>query len=103
LRGGGESRREEIARDILSYLLHHPAAADTLEGIARWRILEEIAKRNLAATEEAMRWLIAKGFLREEKIAGGRAIYKLDAARRREAELFLKQRDKKPAARIKRS
>lgn len=90
--GGGEGRREQIARDILNYLLHHPAAADTFDGIARWRILEEIAKRSVASTEDAMHWLIEQGFLREEKIAGGRTLYRLDAGKRRDAELLVKER-----------
>lgn len=85
----GEARRIEIARDILSYLLQHPAAADTFEGIARWRILEEIAMRTVATTESALLWLIEKGFLLEEKIAERQSIYRLDPGRRNDAELLL--------------
>ena len=101
-RGGGGTR-EEIARDILSYLLHHPAAADTFEGIVRWRILEEIAERTVASTEEAMRWLIARGLVREEKIARGRIIYRLDQARRDEAELLAHERKAEARERVPRS
>lgn len=91
MRGGGEGRREHIAKDILSYLLRHPAAADTFDGIARWRILEEIARRSVASTEDAMRWLIAKGFLNEEKIPGGQSIYRLNPGRRKEAESLVRK------------
>jgi hypothetical protein len=84
----GETRIE-IARDILNYLLRHPAAADTFEGIARWRILEEIAMRTAASTESALRWLIEQGFLLEEKMAGGQSIYRLDPDRRKDAESLL--------------
>lgn len=93
LRGRGEGRQEQVVRDILNYLLHHPAVADTFEGIARWRVLEEIARRNVATTEDAMKWLIEKGFLFEEKIAGGRTIYKLNAEKRKEAERLVKEMD----------
>lgn len=93
MRGRGEGRQEQVVRDILNYLLHHPAVADTFEGIARWRVLEEIARRNVASTEDAMKWLITKGFLREEKIAGGRTIYRLDTEKRKEAELLVKEMD----------
>jgi hypothetical protein len=103
LRSGGESGREEIARAILSYLLRHPAAADTFEGIVRWRILEEIAKSTAASTEEAMRWLIARGLVCEQKITRGRVIYKLDPARRNEAELLVKKREAPPRKRLQRS
>jgi hypothetical protein len=99
LRGGGKGQREQIARDILKYLLHHPAAADTFEGIARWRILEEVTRRSIASTEGAMEWLIAEGFLCEEKIAGGRTIFRLAAGKKKEAELLVKEKEpKKPGS-----
>ena len=103
MRGGGEGGKEQIARDILSYLLLHPAAADSFEGIARWRVLEEIARRSVASTEDAMQWLIAKGFLSEEKIAGGRTIYRLEASKRKEAELLVKEKKRKQPPRLRRT
>ena len=99
LRGGGEIRREDIARDILSYLLQHPAAADTFDGIVRWRILEEMARRSVASTGVAMRWLIAKDFLTEEKTPGGQSIYRLNPEKRSEAESLVKGNE--PKARVR--
>ncbi|MGB6132159.1 MAG: hypothetical protein WBG54_10275 [Acidobacteriaceae bacterium] len=99
----GEATRIEIARDILSYLLQHPAAADTFDGIARWRILEEIAMRTVATTESALRWLIEKGFLLEEKIAGRQSIYRLDPGRRNDAELLLSGRKARRSFSLRRS
>jgi hypothetical protein len=96
LRGGGSGRREHIAKDILHYLLRHPAAADTFDGIARWRVLEEIAQRSVASTEDAMRWLIAKGFLSEVKIGGGQSLYRLNPDRREEAESLVKASGPQP-------
>jgi len=95
LRGDGDGQRQQIAGEILSYLLEHPAAADTFEGIARWRIAEEIAMRSAAATEDALAWLIRSGLLREERIAGGRTIYRLDAGKRKQAEVLAKGREAK--------
>lgn len=31
----------KLALEILQYYLRHPEAADTLEGVARWRLLEQ--------------------------------------------------------------
>ena len=103
MRGEDESRREQIAIDILKYLLHHPAAADTFEGTARWRVLEEIARRSVASTEQAVQWLIAKGFLCEEKIAGGRTLLRLDAGKKNEAELLVKENELRQSRRFRRS
>jgi hypothetical protein len=43
-----------IAQDILSYLLTHTAAEDTMEGIVEWWLLEEKIKRR---TKEVQRIL----------------------------------------------
>lgn len=43
-----------IAQDILSYLLTHTAAEDTVEGIVEWWLLEEKIKRR---TKEVQRVL----------------------------------------------
>lgn len=90
MRGKAKGRREDIAKDILNYLLQHPAAADTFDGIARWRVLDEVARSSIASTEEAMQWLIANEFLKEEKTAGGRSICRLNPEKRKEAESLVK-------------
>lgn len=93
----GDSKRDEIARDILSYLLRNPSAADSFDGIARWRLLEEIARRSVASTESAMHWLIANNYLIEDKIPGGKAIYRLNLNRRKDAERLVgEDLEKKP-------
>lgn len=86
MRSADDSKRSEIATDILSFLLRNPSAADSFEGIARWRLLEEIARRSVASTDEAMHWLIENGFLSEETIPGGKTIYRLNTDRRGDAE-----------------
>jgi hypothetical protein len=104
LRGGAEGQREQIAKEILNYFLRNPAAADTFEGIVRWRITEEIARRTVASTEDAVQWLIAEGFLCEEKIAGGRTLLKLDAKKKKDAELLVKEtkpKQRRPSGRSK--
>lgn len=78
--------REEIASEILGFFLRSPDVVDSFTGIARWRLLENAVDRSVASTEVALSWLIQNGFLSEEKIAGSESVYRLNPARRREAE-----------------
>ena len=39
-----------IAKEILSYFLRNPQAADNLEGVARWRLLEQTVHRSVEET-----------------------------------------------------
>jgi hypothetical protein len=85
----GAKSREDIAREILSYFLRNPEAADSFDGIARWRLLEDIVRRSLAATEEGLRWLIERGYLKQESVSGGKPIFSLNSAMRKEAARFV--------------
>lgn len=86
--------QQEVAGEILSYFLRNPEAADNLVGIARWRLLEEAVHRTVAATESALRWLIAQGYLQEVPVQGTETIFQLNPEKREEAELFLKDIEK---------
>jgi hypothetical protein len=52
------------AREILEYYLENRRTADTLEGIAEWRLLEDLVHRRVEETDAALHWLVARGFLR---------------------------------------
>lgn len=78
-------------REILSYFLRHPSAADSLTGVARWRLLEETVRQSLQTTEAALNWLISEGYLNEESRLGTGRIFQLNLERRREAEEFLQK------------
>ena len=67
----------EVAEAVMSYFRHHPRAADSLEGIARWRLLEERAHLQIEATARALRWLVARGQLVEELRPGMTALFRL--------------------------
>jgi DNA-binding PadR family transcriptional regulator len=63
-------------KQILNYFLRNSKAADTLEGIARWRLLEEQVHRSFQQTESALAWLVEQGFLEVETV-GSRRIFRL--------------------------
>jgi len=79
----------EMAREILRYFVRNPQAVDSLEGIARWRLMDEIVRRKLDETEAGLEWLVAHDYLTSSLSPGGIAIYRLNAERIDEARHFL--------------
>jgi hypothetical protein len=76
--------------DILSYFARNPRAADSLEGIARWRLLDEVVRRKVNETYEALQWLVKEELLLETA-ASGAPIYRLNPARSAETESTLER------------
>lgn len=67
-----------VIRDVMRYFVQHPHAADSLEGIARWRLMEQRARDLVAETGTALAALVAQGILEEVPLAGGRTLYRLN-------------------------
>ena len=74
----GSHRVPRPAREILAYFLRNPAAADSLEGIARWRLLEQAIHRTTTETEGALKWLVDEGFLIEMEQPSSRQLFRLN-------------------------
>jgi hypothetical protein len=82
------SAERDRVKQILSYFVRNPQAADSLEGIARWRLLDQAIHQAVNETRDALGWLVERGYLRQE--AGGTApVFSLNAERRGECERFL--------------
>lgn len=81
-------------RQILNYFVRNRRAADSLEGVARWRLLEEQIQRSLQQTDAALKWLVAKGYLEEIKPAGAVPLFRLAPDHQADALKFLAERDK---------
>ncbi|HUP10205.1 MAG TPA: hypothetical protein VMU47_23840 [Caldimonas sp.] len=58
------------AKEILRYFLRNPGAADTLEGVARWRLMDERIHGTVEETDQALAWLVAEGLLLKESRDG---------------------------------
>jgi hypothetical protein len=67
-----------IARDILAYLVEHPHAQDTLEGIVQWWLLEqEIARRTLEV-KATLDQLVEQGLVVARRGADERVRYQIN-------------------------
>jgi hypothetical protein len=80
-----------MVREVLGYFLRHPQAADTLEGVARWRLQAETVERTVDEIQEALRWLVQLGFLCEHRTPGSAPIFTLEKSRTPEAEQLLSE------------
>lgn len=85
---------EDIAKDILGYFLRNPQAADDLEGIARWRLLNQTIYRDVQETSQALDWLVQHKFLGRVSRTGSGSIFHLRTEHRAEAEAFLGESEK---------
>ena|SRR5258708_3107945 len=78
-----------MASEILSYFVRNPQAADSLEGVARWRLMDEVIQRKLAETQAALTWLVTQGFLATFTSPGGTVTFSLNPERAEAARQFL--------------
>src|SRR5262249_48982539 len=86
LNGDGSDR---IAREILSYFLRNPQAADTVEGIVRWRLLNEAVHRKVDETRIALARLVESGYLIQTPQVGIDSIFMLNPEKRDDVQRLL--------------
>ena len=84
---------ETVVKEVLNYFLRNVQAADSLEGIARWRLLDEVVRRKVEETRRALEWLVQRKFLRRTMVAGGEPVFSLNQKKILEAESFLAAAD----------
>jgi hypothetical protein len=78
-----------MAREILRYFVRNPHAADSLEGVARWRLMDEVIRRKLDETEAALEWLTAQGYLTTSIAYDGTATFSLNPSPTKDVQQFL--------------
>ena len=80
----------EIARAVLRYLQDHPAAKDTLDGIAQWWLLREWSERKLKQVERAVSFLVSQELVVESSRVGLSPYYQINTGKNREISNMLK-------------
>jgi hypothetical protein len=66
------------APEVLRYFLKHRRAADSLEGVVRFRLAHEMVHRSVTEVAEALHWLVERDLLVERSARGTPPIFSLN-------------------------
>lgn len=75
---------QHLSGEILSYLIEHKDAQDTLEGIAEWWLLEQSIKIRTAEVKAALEDLVARKLLLQSTGKDARTHYRINRRKYRE-------------------
>lgn len=71
-----------VAADIRRYIVSHPEAGDSVEGIHRWWLSGDAAQESRATVERALELLLGEGVLVRRRLPDGEALYAVPTPRR---------------------
>ena len=84
--------KSKIGNEILAYLVDHPNARDTLEGIVEWWLLEQQIKFQTARVKDALSDLVARGLILEKKGSNSQIHYRINQKKYKEIQELFKQK-----------
>jgi hypothetical protein len=85
--------RSSVFYGVLTYLLEHPAAQDTVEGVRDWWVEKVRVTQQTKQVQAALAELVALGLVRERVGRDGRVHYRVDRRKLREMRRLLNQRN----------
>lgn len=97
--GWRKSGQQTIASDVLAYLVEHPKAQDTLEGIVQWWLMEQRIKQAISEVKSAIEELVREGLVLEHEGADGQSRYGVNVEKRAQIRARLKQGKRRPRKR----
>ena len=87
------THKSQIGNEILAYLVEHPEAQDTLEGILEWWLLERQIKFHTARVKEALSELVSKGLILEYKGLDSQTRYRINRVKYKEIRNLFKNKN----------
>lgn len=80
----------KLLNEILSMFVRNPEMVDSLEGIARWRLLNTRIRSDVEETQEALDVLVSKGYLLTVETASG-PLFQINAEKLTAAESLVQE------------
>lgn len=84
-----ETPRDELIVEVLRYVVAHPRAKDTIDGIEKWWLPKSTSREKKRRTEETLNWLVTKGWLIARSSPQSETIYSLNETSLEEIRAFL--------------
>lgn len=85
----GHMRPPRLAINILLYLIQHPLAEDTVEGIVEWWLLKQSVHQRVSAVKDALAQLVETGLVLESRSKDGKVYYHLNQSTITESKRFV--------------
>ncbi len=78
-----------VIRHVLQYLIAHPDAKDTVQGILLWWLPVDAIERGEEEVQEALDTLVAQGWLTQRQTTTAQTLYGLNQEKLEEIQQFL--------------
>lgn len=88
------ARRSPIFYEILAYLVDHPDAQDTVEGVIEWWLLEQRIERARTQVKTTLAQLVGEELVFARTGAGGRVSYRVNRTTLRDIRRSLTEEGK---------
>lgn len=88
---GSHGRRGAVIGEVLRYMIEHPDAKDTIEGILKWWLPEGRGEPRKEEVQEALNFLVSKGWLTKREISSEETVYGLNKKHLEEIKAFLEK------------
>src|ERR1043165_1071018 len=85
-------KKQQLGEEILQYLIDHPNAQDTLQGIVTWWLLERTIKHRTALVKEVLNKLVVAGLIIAQQGSDSQTHYKINRRRRKKIVSLLQQK-----------
>jgi predicted transcriptional regulator len=86
-------KKAQLEHDVLTYMVEHKEAQDTLEGIVEWWLMEQEIQHQLADIQNLLNELVDKDFVIRHKGSDSRFHYRVNGNRETEIRALLAQSD----------
>jgi hypothetical protein len=84
-----------VIQQILRYLIEHPDAKDTVQGILRWWLPKDPVERSEEEVQEVLEVLVARGWMTKRQTITSQELYGMNKEKLNTIQAFLRKGESK--------